>query len=170
MHWHAAQMLAFSKQTCGKEWFNEMKYGHKIRYYFNATFADKMSEFELNKWPYTYSLGLVTATRIPPLAVQNQRVQVRSPNQVLVWWPIHITFHSLSQIDLSGNSCWTSGWAPSSLASGASPSTSRSASFTSSTPRRTGSKGEHNMLKIHQGIQTFSWYRFVIKGLCIQIC
>ena len=42
-------MLAFSKQTCGKEWFNEMKYGHKIRYYFNAAFATKVSEFELHK-------------------------------------------------------------------------------------------------------------------------
>ena len=49
MHINAiAQMLGFSKHTCGKEWPNEIKFAHRIRYHFRAYLkTGTVSEFEL---------------------------------------------------------------------------------------------------------------------------
>ena len=49
MHINAiAQMLGFSKHTCGKEWLNEIKFAHRIRYHFRAYLkTGTVSEFEL---------------------------------------------------------------------------------------------------------------------------
>ena len=86
-------MLGFSKHTCGKEWPNEIKFAHRIRYHFRAYLkTGTVSEFELcpskfiKRWPYTC---LNTAPRIPFQNVQHQRVQLRSPRQVFLWLEIN---------------------------------------------------------------------------------